>query len=127
MREHIPTIRLYARDPNEVVRIAAIVCLSDCRDEESRDAFEDAAKSLSVRLERCGQAAIKWLDSRGSAIKREDSLNLARCVVWQFSTATYWHLRWLVGQRRGPAAAVHGAAPDNPVRLGFGSRVAVAE
>ena len=64
LKEHIPAIRQYAKDSNEVVRIAAIVCLSDWRDEESRPAFEAAAKSSNIRLQRCGQAALKRMDTK---------------------------------------------------------------
>jgi len=62
LREHIPTVRKYLHDPNEVVRIAAIVALSQWGDEESRPAFEEAANSKSVRLQRAGQAALRRLD-----------------------------------------------------------------
>ncbi|MCY3019445.1 MAG: HEAT repeat domain-containing protein [Planctomycetota bacterium] len=62
LREHIPTIRKYARDPNDVVRIAAIVALSQWGDEESRPAFEEAAQSKTVRLQRAGKAALERLD-----------------------------------------------------------------
>ncbi|MCY3018397.1 MAG: HEAT repeat domain-containing protein [Planctomycetota bacterium] len=61
LREHIPTIRKYARDPNDVVRIAAIVALSQWGDEESRPAFEEAAQSKTVRLQRAGKAALERL------------------------------------------------------------------
>ena len=44
LREHIPTIRTYLRDGDEVVRVAAIVTLSQWGDEESRPAIEEAAK-----------------------------------------------------------------------------------
>jgi hypothetical protein len=64
LKEHLSTIRQYARDPNEVIRIAAIVALSDWRDEASRPAFEEAAKSSSARLQRCGAAALKRLDAK---------------------------------------------------------------
>jgi hypothetical protein len=63
MREHIPAIRNYARSANDVIRIAAIVALSQWGDEESRPACEEAAKSTVVRLQHCGQAALKRLDS----------------------------------------------------------------
>jgi HEAT repeat protein len=67
MREHIPAIRGYARSTNDIIRIAAIVALSEWGDETSRPAFEDAAQSSTVRLRRCGQAALKRLDSVKSA------------------------------------------------------------
>ena len=50
----IPTIRKYATDSNEVVRIAALVVLSEWGDQDCRVVCEDAAKSKSVRLQRCG-------------------------------------------------------------------------
>jgi len=61
-RQQIPSIRRYTRDGNETVRIAAIVALSQWGDEESRPAFEEAAKSKVVRLQRAGNAALKRLD-----------------------------------------------------------------
>ena len=64
LKDQIPTIRQYVRDPNEAVRIAAIVALSDWRGEASRPAFEDAAKSANVRLQRCGAAVLKKLDTK---------------------------------------------------------------
>ena len=66
LKEQIPAIRQYARDNNEVVRIAAIVVLSEWADEESRPAFEDAAQSPSVRLQRCAKAALERLDKAKS-------------------------------------------------------------
>jgi len=63
MREHIPTIRPYARSTNDIIRIAAIVALSEWGDEESRPAMEEAANSTVVRVQRCGQAAMKRLDN----------------------------------------------------------------
>jgi len=62
LREHIPTIRKYLRDKNDVVRIAAIVTLSQWGDDESRLAIEEAAKSSSFRLRRCAAMALKRLD-----------------------------------------------------------------
>jgi transposase InsO family protein len=64
LREHIPAVRKYVRDPNDVTRIAAIVALSDWGDEESRPAFEEASKSSTVRLQRAGKAALQRLDAR---------------------------------------------------------------
>ena len=61
LREQAPAIRRFVRDEDEVVRIAAIVTLSQGGDEESRKAFEEAAKSESVRLQRTGRAAIERL------------------------------------------------------------------
>jgi hypothetical protein len=62
LREHVPTIRKYLKDENEVVRIAAIVALSQWGDEESRPVFEQAAASNVVRLQRAGKAALERLD-----------------------------------------------------------------
>jgi len=64
MREQIPVVRKYVRDQNDVVRIAAIVALSQWGDEESRTAFEEAAKSPNVRLQRCGKMALDRLDQQ---------------------------------------------------------------
>ncbi|MGH7144744.1 MAG: HEAT repeat domain-containing protein [Planctomycetota bacterium] len=61
LRDQIPTIRKYAHDPNEVIRIAAIVALSEWNDEESRPAFEEAAQSKVERLKRAGKAALARL------------------------------------------------------------------
>ncbi len=65
LREHIPAVRSYARDPDVTVRIAAIVTLSQWGDEESRPAFEEAANSEVVRLQRAGKAALKRLNAVG--------------------------------------------------------------
>jgi len=62
LRDELPTIRKYARDKNVVIRIAALVTLSEWRDEESRPLMEEAAKSDRVRLQRCGKLALKRLD-----------------------------------------------------------------
>jgi hypothetical protein len=62
LREHIPLIRERLRDGDEAVRIAAIAALSRWGDVESRGAFEEAARSGSVRLRRCAEAALKRLD-----------------------------------------------------------------
>lgn len=64
LREHIPTVRKYSRGPTNVIRIAAINTLSQWGDEESRLAFEEAAKSSNVRLQRAGKAAVARLDKR---------------------------------------------------------------
>jgi len=63
LKEHVATIRQYVRDPNEVTRIQAIVTLSAWGDEESRPAFQEAAESKSVRLQRAGNAALKRLEA----------------------------------------------------------------
>jgi len=67
LREYVPTIRKHLRDRNEVVRIAAIVTLSQWGDEESRPAIKEAAKSKSFRLHRCAELALKRLDSAAKA------------------------------------------------------------
>jgi HEAT repeat protein len=63
IRDQIPTVRKYARDPDEVIRIAAIVALGQWGDEQSRLAFEEAATSPSVRLQRAGKAALQRIDT----------------------------------------------------------------
>jgi len=62
LRDELPTIRKYARDKNVVIRIAALVTLSEWHDEESRPAMEEAARADNVRLQRCGKLALKRLD-----------------------------------------------------------------
>ncbi|MBE7465512.1 MAG: HEAT repeat domain-containing protein [Planctomycetes bacterium] len=64
LREHLPLIRNHVRNPNETIRIAAIVALSYWKDEESRSAFEEAAESSVVRLQRAGKAAMNRLDGK---------------------------------------------------------------
>jgi len=64
MRELIPLIRPHARSTNEIIRIAAIVALSQWGDAASRPAFEDAAASQRVRLQRAGTAALARLDTQ---------------------------------------------------------------
>jgi len=64
LREHITVIRQLTNDPGEAVRIAAIVALSQWRDEESRPVFEKAAASTVARLQRAGRAALERLDSK---------------------------------------------------------------
>ena len=59
LREYLPTIRKYVRDPDTVVRIAAIVTLSQWNDVESRPAFEEAANSDNFRLQRAGKLALR--------------------------------------------------------------------
>ena len=63
LRTHTPRIRELLSDDNEVVRIAAIVTLSEWHDEASRPAFEQAAASSVIRLERAGKAALARLDA----------------------------------------------------------------
>ena len=62
LRAEIPTVRTYVRSPNEIIQIAAIVALSQWDDEESRSAFQEAAASKIVRVQRCGKAALQRLD-----------------------------------------------------------------
>jgi HEAT repeat protein len=64
LKQYMPTIRQYLYDKNEVIRIAAIVALSQWQDEQSRPAFEKAVNSKSVRLQRAGKAALKRLDEK---------------------------------------------------------------
>ena len=59
LKQQVPGVRRYAYDRDEVVRIAAVVALSQWGDEASRPAFETAAKSKSVRLQRAGKAALE--------------------------------------------------------------------
>lgn len=61
-RDQIPVIRTHARDPDEVVCIAALVALSEWGDVESRAACESAVKSTSKRLQTCGRLALERLD-----------------------------------------------------------------
>ena len=61
LREYIETIRNYARDPDPVVRIAAIVTLSQWGDQASRPAFQEAAASDIPRLQRAGRLALQKL------------------------------------------------------------------
>jgi HEAT repeat protein len=65
LREQIPAMRKYLNNPNEVIRIAAIVALSDWNDAESRPAFKEAANSKVERLQRAGKAAIARLKTEG--------------------------------------------------------------
>jgi HEAT repeat protein len=64
LRDQIPAVRKYVRHPDNVIRIAAIVALSQWGDEESRPAFEEAAQSKTVRLQRAGKAAMERLDAQ---------------------------------------------------------------
>lgn len=66
-RDLIPTIRTFARDPDEVVRIAALVALSEWGDQESRSACEKASKAPSKRLQTCGRMAVERLDKAAKA------------------------------------------------------------
>jgi HEAT repeat protein len=68
LREHIPTIRKYLRDGDEVIHIAAIVTLSQWGDEASRPAIAEAAESNSFRLRRCAEMALKRLGHSGDRL-----------------------------------------------------------
>jgi len=62
LKEHIPAIRGHLGDSDEPTRRAAIVTLSGWGDGESRPAFEAAARSRAVRIQRAGKAALKRLE-----------------------------------------------------------------
>jgi len=68
MREKIPLIRDLLRDTDEVVRIAAIVVLSQWGDGQSRVAFEEASKSPIMRVQRAGKAALDRLDNAKTSV-----------------------------------------------------------
>jgi len=80
LREHTPTIRKHLHDEDEVVRIAAIVALSQWGHEESRPAIEEAAKSTSFRLRRCAEMALKRLDRAASAGPQAAPVDRTRTV-----------------------------------------------
>jgi hypothetical protein len=63
LKEHLPTIRTYARDPNSTIRIAALVVLSNWNDTESIPAMQEAAESKDPLLQSCGKAALKRMQS----------------------------------------------------------------
>lgn len=69
LRQYLEEIRKRASDEDEIVRIAAIVTLSEWKDEESRPLFESAAKSKSERLKRSGEVALRRLDESGTIPK----------------------------------------------------------
>jgi len=73
LRDELPGIRKHARDKDVVVRIAALVTLSEWRDEASRPAMEEAAKSDNVRLQRCGKLALKRMDGPAKAPEPPES------------------------------------------------------
>lgn len=60
-RDQIPNIRPYAKDSNEATQIAALVALSQWKDEESRDVFIAAADSKNARVQRAGKMALQRL------------------------------------------------------------------
>jgi hypothetical protein len=64
LKEHLPTIRQYARDPNNTVRIAAIVVLSNWNDVESLPAMQEAAEAKDPLVKKCGQEALKRMQPK---------------------------------------------------------------
>jgi len=64
LKEHIPTVRKHLVDKDVPTRIAAIVALSEWKDEASRPAFEEASKSKTLRIQRAGQAALERLGAK---------------------------------------------------------------
>lgn len=58
LRETIPAIRPFLASTNESARIAAIVTLSEWKDEPSRKAIEEAAQSPVLRVQRAGVAGL---------------------------------------------------------------------
>ena len=67
LREYIPEIRKYVRHPDPVIRIAAIVALSEWGDEDSRAVFTEAANSENPRLQNAGKLALRRLDAAQKA------------------------------------------------------------
>ncbi|MFZ4396013.1 MAG: HEAT repeat domain-containing protein [Kiritimatiellia bacterium] len=63
LRDQIPFIRTLIAATNESVRIAAIVALSEWRDQESRPAIESALKEGSMGVKRAAAAALQRLDT----------------------------------------------------------------
>jgi HEAT repeat protein len=59
LKEHLPAIRKYARDPDIIIARAAIVALADWRDAESLPVMQAAADSKDPLLSRCGKAALE--------------------------------------------------------------------
>jgi hypothetical protein len=64
LKENLPTIRKYARDPNNTVRIAAIVVLSNWNDVESLPAMQEAAEAKDPLVKKCGQEALKRMQPK---------------------------------------------------------------
>jgi HEAT repeat protein len=64
LREQLERIRVLTRDDNDIVRIAAIVALSEWGDQQSRGEFQRAAASSDARLQRCGTLALQTLDNQ---------------------------------------------------------------
>ena len=65
VRKHVETIRSFLDATNEAARIAAIVTLSEWGDDQSRPAFEAAATSDSLRLQRAARFALQRLRGSG--------------------------------------------------------------
>jgi HEAT repeat protein len=63
LKEHLPAIRKYARDPDIIIARAAIVALADWRDAESLPVMQAAADSKDPLLSRCGKAALERMRS----------------------------------------------------------------
>jgi HEAT repeat protein len=63
LREKIPAVRKFLKDSDETIRIQAMVSLSQWGDEESREAFAEAASSRMPRIKGAGEVALKRLDA----------------------------------------------------------------
>lgn len=63
LRDQTAVLRAFVRDAEESTRIAALVVLSQWGDREIRGACEEASASASVRLQRCGKAALERLNT----------------------------------------------------------------
>jgi HEAT repeat protein len=61
LKQYLPQLRELAASPNEPVKIAAIVTLSEWKDVESKKIFEEAANSSSARLKGAGKMALQKL------------------------------------------------------------------
>ena len=62
LRETIPAIRPFLESTNESARIAAIVTLSEWKDEPSRKAIKETAQSPILRMQRAGIAGLNRFD-----------------------------------------------------------------
>lgn len=71
-RSQISVVRTYLQSKDETVRIAAICALSQWYDDESRAAFEEAAQSNTVRVQRAGREAMARLDSLERLLPRSE-------------------------------------------------------
>jgi len=62
LKDQTPKLRDFLLSTNEAARIAAMVTLSQWKDEQSRAAFQQATQSVnSVRMQRAGKAALARL------------------------------------------------------------------